>query len=177
VAKGWGPGTRERQHASCDIIPERWGERTHPRTQAQLTLNRSALAAVRFQLPTLASEVGKTNFTLDISAAVTSLEATASRPCQCCCPARYSPVLAGPDKVRPLPRLPQGMTCWRRSEFLGELPTRAPDPPTLFSLFASGVDFRSEKSKNRLGTRPSGLRLGARPSGWEVKRAGEIPRG
>ena len=94
MAKGWGPGTRERQHASCDIIPERWGERTHPRTQAQLTLNRSALAAVRFQLPTLASEVGKTNFTLDISAAAASEEEAASRPCQCCCPARYFPVLA-----------------------------------------------------------------------------------
>jgi len=76
VAKGWGPGTRERQHASRDTIPERWGERTHPRTQAQLSLNCSALAAARLQLPTLASGVGKTNFTLDISAAATSLEAT-----------------------------------------------------------------------------------------------------
>jgi len=81
VAKGWGPGTRERQHASRDTILERWGERTHPRTQAQLS---SALAAARLQLPTLASGVGKTNFTLDISAAATSLEATASRqPCVC----------------------------------------------------------------------------------------------
>jgi len=59
VAKGWGPGTRERQHASRDTIPERWGERTHPRTQAQMSLNRSALAAARLQLPTLASGVGK----------------------------------------------------------------------------------------------------------------------
>ena len=62
VAKGWGPGTRERQHASRDTIPERWGERTNPRTQAQLSLNRSALAAGRLQLPTLAKGVGKTNF-------------------------------------------------------------------------------------------------------------------
>ena len=82
VAKGWGPGTRERQHASRDTIPERWGERTHPRTQAQLSLNRSALATARLQLQTLASGVGKTNFTLDISAAATSLEATASCVCQ-----------------------------------------------------------------------------------------------
>ena len=79
MAKGWGPGTRERQHASCDIIPERWGERTHPRTQAQLTLNRSALAAVRFQLPTLTSGVGKKNCTLDISTATASKEAVARR--------------------------------------------------------------------------------------------------
>jgi len=62
VAKGWGPGTRERQHASRDTIPERWGERTHHRTQAQLSLNRSALAAGRFQLPTLASGVAKLPF-------------------------------------------------------------------------------------------------------------------
>jgi hypothetical protein len=67
VAKGWGPGTRERQHASRDTIPERWGERTHPRTQAQLSLNRSALAAARLQLPTLASGVGNTSFTFDTS--------------------------------------------------------------------------------------------------------------
>jgi len=161
VAKGWGPGTRERQHASRDTIPERWGERTHPRTQAQLSLNRSALAATRLQLLTLASGVGKTNFTLDISAAATSLEATS-----CVCRAgagrgcRGGRTEAGPDKLRPLPRLPQGMALWRRSEFLGELPTRAPDPPTLFSLFPSGVDSRPEKSKNRLGTRPSGLGSG-----------------
>ena len=49
VAKGWGPGTRERQHASRDTIQERWGERTHPRTQAQLSLNRSA--RLRWPLP------------------------------------------------------------------------------------------------------------------------------
>ena len=73
---------------------ERWGERTHSRTQAQLSLNRSALAAARVQLLTLASGVCKTNFTLDISAAAASEEAAASRPCHCCCPARYSPVLA-----------------------------------------------------------------------------------
>ena len=73
---------------------ERWGERTHSRTQAQLSLNCSALAAARVQLPTLASGVGKTNFTLDISAAAASEEAAASRPCHCFCPARYSPVLA-----------------------------------------------------------------------------------
>ena len=93
MAKGWGPGTRERQHASRDTIPERWGEKTHPRTQAQLSLNRSALAAAGLQLPTQGSGV-HTSFTLDFSAAATSLEATASRLCQCCCPARYSPVLA-----------------------------------------------------------------------------------
>jgi len=93
VAKGWGPGTRERQHASRDTIPERWGEKTHPRTQAQLSLNRSALAAAGLQLPTQGSGV-HTSFTLDFSAAATSLEATASRLCQCCCPARYFPVLA-----------------------------------------------------------------------------------
>ena len=131
MAKGWGPGTRERKYASLDTIPERWGERTHPRTQVQLSLNRSALAAARLQLPTLASGVGKTNFTLDISVAATSLEVTASRPRQCCYPARYSPVLAGPDKLRPLSRLPQGMACWRRSEFLGELPSSRPSDPFL----------------------------------------------
>ena len=62
MAKGWGPGTRERQHASRDTIAERWGARTHPRTQAQLSLNRSALAAARPQLPTLAPGVGKLPF-------------------------------------------------------------------------------------------------------------------
>ena len=45
VAKGWGPG----QHASRDTIPERWGERAHPRTQAQLSLNRSALICEHMQ--------------------------------------------------------------------------------------------------------------------------------
>ena len=88
--KGLGPGTRERQHASRDTIPERWGERTHPRTQAHLNLNCSALAAARLQLPTLASGVGKLPFA-------------------------------------------------NGSLYVGELPTRAPDPPTLFSLLASGV--------------------------------------
>jgi len=81
VAQGWGPGTREIQNASRDTIMERWGERTHSRTQAKLSLNRSALAPVRVQLPTLASGVCKTNFTLDISAAAASEEAAASRPC------------------------------------------------------------------------------------------------
>ena len=52
------------------------------------------LAAARLQLQTLASGVGKTNFTLDISAAAASEEAAASRPCLCWYPARYSPVLA-----------------------------------------------------------------------------------
>jgi len=70
VAKGWGPGTRERQHASRDTIPERWGERTQPRTQAQLSLNRSALAAARLQLPTLASGVGKLPRFLQVSLCV-----------------------------------------------------------------------------------------------------------
>ena len=92
VAEGWGTGTRERQHASRNTIPERWGERTHPRTEVRLSLNRSALATVRIQLPTLASGVGITNFTLDISVAATSLEATANS-CQYCYPAWYSPVL------------------------------------------------------------------------------------
>jgi len=32
---------------------------------------------------------------------------------------------AGPDKLRPLPSLPQGIACWRRSEFLGAVLTRA----------------------------------------------------
>jgi len=49
VAQGWGPGTRERQHAYRDTIPERWGERAHPRTQAQLSLNRSALICEHMQ--------------------------------------------------------------------------------------------------------------------------------
>jgi len=89
VAKGWGPGTRERQHASPDTIPER----SHPRTQAQLSLNRSALAAAGLQLPTLASGVGKLPFA-------------------------------------------------NGSLYVGELPTRSPVPPILFSLFASEVDSR-----------------------------------
>jgi len=115
VAKGWGPGTRERQHTSRDAIPERWGERTLTRTQAHLSLNRSALAAARFQLPTLASGVGKLPFA-------------------------------------------------NGSLYVGELPTRAPDPPTLFSLFASGVD--SPRYRNTAsGPDP-------RASGREVKRAG-----
>jgi len=42
---------------SRDTIPERWGERTHSRTQDQLNLNCSALAAARLQLQTLASGV------------------------------------------------------------------------------------------------------------------------
>ena len=90
MAKGWSPGTRERQHASRDTILERWGARTHPRTQPQLSLNRSALP-----LPgsTLASGVGKLPFV-------------------------------------------------NGSLYVGELPTRAPDPSTHFSLFASGVDSR-----------------------------------
>ena len=104
VAKGWGPGTRERQHASRDTIPERWGKRTHPRTQAHLSLNRCALAAARLQLPTLASGVGEPNFTLDISVAAKSLEATtccfgAGRGC------RGGWTEAGPDKLLPMPCL------------------------------------------------------------------------
>jgi len=57
-------------------------------------LNQSALAAYMLLLLTLASGVGKKNFTLDISAAHASEEAAASLQCWCCCPARYSPVLA-----------------------------------------------------------------------------------
>jgi len=80
-------------YASRDTIQERWGERTHSRTQVQLSLNRSALAAARLQLLTLALGVGQTNCTLDISPAAASEEAAASRSCQYCCPARYSPVM------------------------------------------------------------------------------------
>ena len=118
MAKGWGPGTRERQHASRDTIPERWGERTHPRTQDQLSLNRSALAAVRLQLPTLASGVGNLPFD-------------------------------------------------NGSLYVGELPTRAPDPPTLFSLFASGVD-----SLPYIEIPPRAPTLGPRVG--KVKRAGSF---
>ena len=42
---------------SRETIPERWGERTHSRTQAQLSLNRSVLAAALLLLPTLAMEL------------------------------------------------------------------------------------------------------------------------
>ena len=42
---------------------------------------------------TLASGVGKPNFTLDISVAAASEEAAARRPCRCWCPTRYPPVL------------------------------------------------------------------------------------
>ena len=52
------------------------------------------------------------------------------------------------------------MACCRGSIFLGELPTLAPDPRTLFSLFCIGVDSRPKKSKNSLGPRPSGLGSG-----------------
>ena len=85
MAKGWGPGTRERQHASRDTIPERWGERTHPRTQAQLSLNRSALAAARLQLPTLASGVGKllfANGSLYETSRVSVAQLVRARDCQ-----------------------------------------------------------------------------------------------
>ena len=57
VAKGWGPGTRERQYASRDTIPQDWGERTHSRTQAQLRLHRSSPAAAELLLPTQGSGV------------------------------------------------------------------------------------------------------------------------
>ena len=67
MAEGWGLQTRELQHASRDTISERWGERTHAKTQAQLSLNRSVLAAARLQLPTLGSGVGNTSFTFDTS--------------------------------------------------------------------------------------------------------------
>jgi len=64
VAKGWGPGTRERQYTSRDTIPQHWGERTHSRTQAPLRLHRSSPAAAELLLPTQGSGV-HTSFTLD----------------------------------------------------------------------------------------------------------------
>ena len=57
MGKGWGPGTRERQYASRDTIPQHWGERTHSRTQAQLRLYRSSPAAAELLLPTQGSGV------------------------------------------------------------------------------------------------------------------------
>ena len=67
MAEGWGLQTRELQHASRDTISERWGERTHAKTQAQLRLHPSALAAAGLLLPTLGSGVGNTSFTFDTS--------------------------------------------------------------------------------------------------------------
>jgi len=63
VAEGWGLETRELQHASRDTISERWGERTHSKTQTQPSLNPSALAAVGLLLSTLGSRVGNTSLT------------------------------------------------------------------------------------------------------------------
>jgi len=136
VAKGWGPGIRERQYASRDTILERCCERTHRSTQAQLNLNRSALTATRLQLPTLASGVGKTNFTLDISDAATSLEATASRSCQYCYPARYPPVLVTVSSG--------ACMCFREwcSSVL-HFPTRPSDP---FLPFRLGSERRGVQS-------------------------------
>ena len=45
MAEGWSLETRELQHASRDTISERWGKRTHSKTQAQPRLHPSALAA------------------------------------------------------------------------------------------------------------------------------------
>jgi len=67
VAEGWGLQTRELQHASRDTISERWGERTHAKTQAQLRLHPSVLAAAGLLLPILGSGVGNTSFTFDTS--------------------------------------------------------------------------------------------------------------
>ena len=67
MAEGWGLQTRELQQASHDTILERWGERTHAKTKAQLRLHPSALAAAWLLLPTLGSGVGNTSFTLDTS--------------------------------------------------------------------------------------------------------------
>ena len=51
VAEGCGLETRELQHASRDTISERWGERTHSKTQSQPRLHPSALAAAGLLLP------------------------------------------------------------------------------------------------------------------------------
>jgi len=67
VAEGWGLETRELQHASRDTISERWGKRTHSKTQAQPRLHPSALAAAGLLLSTLGSRVGNTSLTFHIS--------------------------------------------------------------------------------------------------------------
>jgi len=69
VAAGWGLETRELQHTSCDTISERWGERTHSKTQAQPRLHPSALAATGLLLSTLGSRVGNTSLTFHTPAA------------------------------------------------------------------------------------------------------------
>jgi len=51
VAEGCGLETRDLQHASRDTISERWGERTHSKTQSQPRLHPSALAAAGLLLP------------------------------------------------------------------------------------------------------------------------------
>ena len=58
MAEGWGLGTHELQHASRDTTSERWGERTHSKTQDQPRLHPSALAAAGLLLSTLGSRVG-----------------------------------------------------------------------------------------------------------------------
>ena len=95
MAEGWGPGTREQQHASRDTISERWGERTHSKTQAQPRLHPSALAAGRLLLSTLGSRVENTSLTFHISCCcrVTGSSIEQAR-CRCCCLARYSFVMA-----------------------------------------------------------------------------------
>ena len=84
-------------HLSCStplVIPFQSAgasERTPgPTGQAQLSLNCSALAAARLQLPTFSLGVGKTNFKLDISAVVASEEAAAIRQFQFFFPSRVS---------------------------------------------------------------------------------------
>ena len=111
MAKGWGPGTRERQYASRDTIPQHWGEKTHSRTQAQLRLHRSSPAAAELLLPTQGSGV-HTSFTLD--------------------------------------------------EFYigGELPTRAPDPRTLFSLFCLGSRLPTQEIEKQPRLPTLGPRVG-----------------
>ena len=66
MAEGWGLETRELQYASRDTIPERWGERTQSKTQAQPRLHPSALAAAGLLLSTLGSRVGNTSLTFHI---------------------------------------------------------------------------------------------------------------
>jgi len=62
VAEGWGLETREVQYGSRDTISERWGERTHSKTQAQPRLHPSALAVAGLLLSTLGSRVGNTSW-------------------------------------------------------------------------------------------------------------------
>jgi len=64
---------------------------------------------------------------------------------------------AGPDKLRPLPRLPQGMACWRRSEFLGELPSSRPSDPFLPFRLGSRLPTREIEKPPRAPTLGPGV--------------------